>query len=318
MSADPYPEEWQHRWTWQGRSVAYVACRAREVPSDSPGPRPAVVLVHGFGACKEHWRHNLEALATHHDVYALDLLGFGGSDKPTSRLAGEPAITGDCTYGIELWAQQVVAFLEEVVHAPTTLVGNSIGGVVVLRSATLLEARGRPVSQVLLIDCAQRALDEKRLAEQPPLRRYGRPLLKSLVRRRWLTRWLFQRLSRAGVVRRVLGTAYPSGANLDDQLVNLLLTPTRDSGADEAFRGFINLFHDHLAPELLADLRTPVRIIWGEADPWEPVAEARRWLTFACVRDLQVLPGLGHCPHDEAPEQVNPLLLQALTLEAGT
>jgi pimeloyl-ACP methyl ester carboxylesterase len=47
------------------------------------------------------------------------------------------------------------------------------------------------------------------------------------------------------------------------------------------------------------------------------VAEARRWQSFACVRELQVLPGLGHCPHDEAPEQVNPFLLAALAQEAG-
>jgi hypothetical protein len=37
----------------------------------------------------------------------------------------------------------------------------------VLRSAALLEAQGRPVCQVLLINCAQRALDDKRLTEQP-------------------------------------------------------------------------------------------------------------------------------------------------------
>jgi len=57
-----------------------------------------------------------------------------------------------------------------------------------------------------------------------------------------------------------------------------------------------------------------VRMLWGEADPWEPVAEARRWPTlYPCIRELVVLPGLGHCPHDEAPDQVNPILLRWLT-----
>jgi pimeloyl-ACP methyl ester carboxylesterase len=51
-------------------------------------------------------------------------------------------------------------------------------------------------------------------------------------------------------------------------------------------------------------------MLWGEADPWEDPAEARRWAdSFACIQELKVLPGLGHCPHDEAPEQVNPILL---------
>ncbi|MFM7675086.1 MAG: alpha/beta fold hydrolase [Synechococcus sp.] len=315
MSEGPFPEAWYRQWSWQGRRVAYVVCRA--IGKGSDAPRPAVVLVHGFGACKEHWRHNVAALAAAHDVYALDLIGFGESEKPPSRLAGEPSAEGDCTYGVELWAQQVVAFLQDVVRAPVTLVGNSIGGVVVLRSAALLEEAGQPARQVLLVGCAQRALDDKRLAEQPPLARFGRPLLKRLVQQRWLTRWLFGRLSRAGVFRRVLEVAYPSGANLDDQLIELLLAPTRDTGAAEAFRGFINLFYDHMAPDLLKHLNTPVRIVCGEADPWEPVAEARRWQGFPCVRELLVLPGLGHCPHDEAPERVNPFLLQSLAQEAG-
>jgi len=319
MAPLPYPEGWIHQWQWRGEPVSYVvtgpeasAAGAEAPPRTEATDGETVVLIHGFGACKEHWRHTIAPLAASRRVVAIDLLGFGASGKPRSVLAGEEAGPGDCRYGIELWAEQVAAFIQELVPGPVSLVGNSIGGVVALGAAQRLEQLGRPARQVVLVDCAQRALDDKRLAEQPPLRRYGRPLLKSLVRQRWLTSWLFNQLSRPGVIRKVLGVAYPSGANVDDALVAALLEPTRQAGAAEAFRGFINLFDDLLAPELLAGLGTPVAMIWGEADPWEPVAEARRWQSFACVRSLEVLPGLGHCPHDEAPERVNPLLLQAL------
>ena len=62
-------------------------------------------------------------------------------------------------------------------------------------------------------------------------------------------------------------------------------------------------------------LTVPVDLIWGEKDPWEPVEEARRWaMTLACVRSLALIPDAGHCPHDEAPEQVNALLLKHLAL----
>jgi pimeloyl-ACP methyl ester carboxylesterase len=75
----------------------------------------------------------------------------------------------------------------------------------------------------------------------------------------------------------------------------------------------VNLFNDHLAPDLLAGLTLPVRMVWGSRDPWEDPAEARRWAaSFACIRELEVLEGLGHCPHDEAPERVNPILLRWL------
>ena len=81
----------------------------------------------------------------------------------------------------------------------------------------------------------------------------------------------------------------------------------------EAFRGFVNLFSDHIAPELLDQLELPVRLLWGAADPWEPLAEAERWTkSFGCIQELSILENVGHCPHDEAPEKVNPILLRWL------
>jgi len=311
-----YPSDWLVPWSWRDLPVSVLSAPAGPATAATPpsGATPStVVLIHGFGACKEHWRHNVEPLRAERPVVALDLLGFGASAKPPSRLEGEPERPGSQRYGIDLWAEQVVAAIEAHVSGPVQLVGNSIGGVVALAAAARLASAGRPVRQVVLVDCAQRALDDKRLAEQPPLRRWGRPLLKALVRQRWLTASLFGSLTRPGVIRKVLQQAYPSGANIDDQLVQILLEPALQPGASEAFRGFINLFNDRIAPELLAELSTPVVMIWGQRDPWEPIEEARRWAqVFPCVRQLHELPGLGHCPHDEAPEQVNPLLLDAL------
>ena len=304
-----FPADWLNTWRWQEQTVSYV--HGAPAALSAAGVQP-VLLIHGFGACKEHWRHNLAPLAGQRPVFAMDLVGFGASSKPPSRLDGEPEDGVALRYGIDLWADQVAAFVREVIGTPVQLVGNSIGGVVALAAAARL---GGDVSQVILIDCAQRSLDDRRLSEQPPLSRIGRPLLKRLVRQRWLTGPLFRWVANPGVIRRVLGLAYPSGQGLDEQLVQLLLLPARSPGADESFRGFINLFRDRLAPDMLAQLTIPVRLLWGEADPWEPVAEARRWAgAFAAVRDLRILPGLGHCPHDENPTLVNQVLVEWLAL----
>ena len=65
--------------------------------------------------------------------------------------------------------------------------------------------------------------------------------------------------------------------------------------------------------DLLETLQQPVHLIWGERDPWEPVAEARTWADrFRCIQSLRVLPNVGHCPHDEAPDLVNARLLDLL------
>ena len=301
-------------WIWRGHRIAWT----RQGPPDAP---MAVVLIHGFGASIGHWRHTLPVLSSVAEVYAIDLLGFGASDKPRSCLEGEPPSPGAVRYGFDLWAEQVVAFIAERVRAnapdrPLHLLGNSIGGIVALNSARILQERGTPATQVVLIDCAQRTLDEQRIAELPIWEQAGRPLVKTLVRQRWLLAPLFATLARPAFIRRVLRVAYPSGANVDDELVALLHRPATDPGAVESFRGFVNLFRDRLAPDLLAQLTLPVRMVWGAKDPWEAPSEARRWAAErACVRELRVLDGLGHCPHDEAPERVNPILLEWLAAE---
>ena len=283
-------------WSWGHHQIGW------SLMGDASGPE-AVLLIHGFGANTNHWRFNQPVLAEQTTTYAIDLLGFGRSDQPRARLKDEPITANEVHYGFDLWGQQVADFCCEVIDRPVRLVGNSIGGVVALRAAQLL---GERCQGVVLIDCAQRLMDDKQLATQPAWMAWIRPLLKAMVRQRWLSTALFRNAARPSVIRRVLKQAYPSGTNIDDDLVDLLFQPTQRDGAAEAFRGFINLFDDYLAPQLMKELAIPVDLIWGEKDPWEPLPEAERWNnTINCVRSLTVIPGAGHCPHDENPEMVN-------------
>ena len=270
----------------------------------------AVLLIHGFGANTNHWRFNQPVLAEQAPTYAIDLLGFGRSDQPRARLKNEPISADAVHYGFDLWGQQVADFTTAVVQRPVLLVGNSIGGVVALRAAQLLGERCRGV---VLIDCAQRLMDDKQLATQPVWMAWVRPLLKTMVRQRWLSNTLFRNAARPVVIRSVLRQAYPSGTNIDDDLVDMLFQPTQRKGAAEAFRGFINLFDDYLAPQLMEEIKLPVDLIWGERDPWEPLQEAQNWAeNILCINSLHVVPNTGHCPHDECPTKVNEILIKII------
>ena len=276
----------------------------------------AVVLVHGFGANTNHWRFNQPVLGELAPTYAVDLLGFGRSDQPRARLKQESPEDLAVHYSFDLWGQQVADFCREVIDKPVMLIGNSIGGVVALRTAQLLGPD--QCRRVVLIDCAQRLMDDKQLAMQPTWMGWIRPLLKAMVSQRWLSTALFRNAARPGVIRSVLEQAYPSGQNIDDELIELLYQPTKRDGAAEAFRGFINLFDDYLAPQLMADINIPIDLIWGEKDPWEPISEAMRWhSSISCIHTLNVIPNAGHCPHDEAPNKTNTVLTQSLNHAIG-
>ena len=298
------PKNFSWFWRTNKHSIGYSIAQNSE--SDT-----AILLIHGFGANTNHWRFNQPVLAELAPTYAIDLLGFGRSDQPRARLKQEPSDATAVHYSFDLWGQQVADFCQEVIDKPAVLVGNSIGGVVALRAAQLLGPD--QCKRVILIDCAQRLMDDKQLATQPAWMRWIRPLLKTMVSQRWLSTSLFRNAARPGVIRTVLKQAYPSGQNIDDELVDLLYQPTKRPGAAEAFRGFINLFDDYLAPQLMENLKVPVDLIWGEKDPWEPIAEAEKWKsTISCIESMNIIDNAGHCAHDESPKEVNSVLTRLI------
>ena len=284
-----------------------IAWQVEETINDSG---IAKVLIHGFGACKEHWRFNQKTISSIAPCYALDLIGFGDSSKPNSQISYEKKTYQNFNYCFDNWSQLVYDFCNEIVKKPVLLIGNSIGGVIALNTSKKLSQKALGV---ILIDCAQRTMDDKRLAEQSLLMRFLRPVIKTFVRQRLLSSNIFNIAAKPKFITKILKVAYPSGNNVDEELIETLFKPTQSKGASEAFRGFINLFDDYLAPNLLKEMNTSVHLIWGEKDPWEPVKEAQKWFkTFECIKSLDVISDAGHCPHDEMPEKVNPILIKII------
>lgn len=123
------PQPWfpyeRHTWTWRGYRTSYYVA----------GCGSPVILVHGFGANAKHWRRTMPELARHHKVYAIDLLGFGDSEKPGDR---------GFQFTTEVWADQVLDFAKEFVgSAPVVLVGNSIGSLTcIIANARAQQVRG--------------------------------------------------------------------------------------------------------------------------------------------------------------------------------
>lgn len=303
LAAFPEPQ----RWTWRGFSISYQAMDS--AADEATGqPRPAVVLIHGFGASWGHWRHNIPALAQANRVYALDLIGFGGSAKPSP---------DDSPYTFETWSQQVADFCLEVVGEPAFLIGNSIGCIVALQTAVDAPEQVRGVA---MLNCSLRLLHDKRRATLPWHRRVGAPVLQKALGIRWLGHGFFKLLARRGTVKSVLKQAYASPDRVTDELIDMLLQPAGDVGAADVFLAFTRYSSGPLPEELLKKLEgchIPVLILWGVDDPWEPVALGRTLAEYACVEDFIPLDNAGHCPQDELPELVNPILHRWLRRQAA-
>ena len=89
--------------------------------------------------------------------------------------------------------------------------------------------------------------------------------------------------------------------------------PSQRENSAEAFRGFINLFDDYLATDLFKVVNCDIHLIWGEKDPWESLEEAKNWKNnFSNIKSLDILEGIGHCPHDESPTETNKILLKLI------
>ncbi|MGF1570380.1 MAG: alpha/beta fold hydrolase [Nodosilinea sp.] len=283
-------------WLWQGFKIRYQHL------GDSG---PPILCIHGFGASSDHWRKNLPAYGEHHRAFAIDLIGFGESDKPTPN--------APLVYSFETWGQQIIDFCREVIGQPTYIVANSIGCIVAMQAA--VDAPDW-VKGIVMLNCSLRLLHERRRAEIPWHQRVSTPLVQALLGYAPVGRFFFSRIARPRVIRSLLLQAYHRPETVTDELIEAILAPAQSAGAADVFLAFVRYSQGPLPEDLLPQLQCPVWMIWGQNDPWEPVALGRDLGTYPAVKAMVELAGVGHCPQDEAPEQVNPLVLEWIALNS--
>ncbi|XP_024522813.1 uncharacterized protein LOC9640926 [Selaginella moellendorffii] len=275
-------------WQWQEHKIHYVRQGHKGVP---------ILLVHGFGASVYHWRYNIPELAKTHEVFALDLLGFGWSDKALIE------------YDPQLWSRQIADFVKQVVKRPAVIVGNSIGGLTSLQTAVLYPDL---VAALALVNPAGRFQSRKArvIVEKPTKNTAGWPAF--LKARDWARReallFVFKQLNQRSRIQAALNNVYRDKSHVDEFLIDSILEPAADPNAAEVFYRMISRFlfqpSDLSLEKLLRDLDCPLLVLWGESDPLAPSSKADKIQALYNDATLVKLQA-GHCPHDEIPTQVN-------------
>eukprot|EP00262_Sarcandra_glabra_P011141 TRINITY_DN26863_c0_g1_i1.p1 TRINITY_DN26863_c0_g1~~TRINITY_DN26863_c0_g1_i1.p1 ORF type:complete len:375 (+),score=50.53 TRINITY_DN26863_c0_g1_i1:143-1267(+) len=301
MERLPFKPEGYNFWTWRGRKIHYV----------EQGEGIPVVLIHGFGASAFHWRYNIPELAKKYKVYALDLLGFGWSEKAIIE------------YDAMVWRDQVTDFLKEIVKEPVILVGNSLGGFTALVTAAELPEQ---VLGVALLNSAGQFGNPNGetniTTEDTALQKFILKPLKEVVQRIVLG-FLFWQAKQPARIELVLKSVYINASNVDDYLVESITGPAADPNAGEVYYRLMTRFMlnqtQYTLDSVLCKLSCPLLLLWGDLDPWVGPAKANRIKEFYPNTSLVNLQA-GHCPHDEVPELANRALfdwLSSLKLEAS-
>lgn len=262
---------------------------ARLGPPDAPvklfyeekGQGSPILLIHGFGASTYTWRRIAPPLAETHRVIAVDLKGFGQSDKPF-----------DERYSIFDQAELLKQLIVGNDLRDLTLVGHSFGGGVALLLALDDDPRleGR-ISKLVLLDTIAYAQDipvSFRMLNMPVVSHLGVRMLPPAVQ-----------------ARLALRIAYLDNSKIEDEEVEMYAAPLRTAAGKHA------IIHSarQIIPEGLEEISeryktitVPTLIGWCDHDrivPLDVGLKLRRTLPNA---HLKIIDDCGHMPQEEQPE----------------
>ena len=290
--AEPFPSFESKTVTIDGVNLHYFC----------GGSGPPLVLVHGLGSSAAvEFYYNLEPLAAHHRVFAIDLPGFGRSDKPVLE------------YTIDLFVRAVSDLMATEGIERAAVMGVSMGGRVALGLA--LDSPEK-VERLILVDALGVGAPRRVLAYsilltrglgELTLRGTARALRQmnpAVIRRFW--GWYLKRPNRVASIWS------------DERIANhgtLLATPEYRAAYLSALRsiaGMRQLRNGVVVEDRLPELRMPTLLIWGGHDHIFPASHARAAKDRIPNGRLEIFDDSGHTPQMEEPDRFNRVVFDFL------
>jgi pimeloyl-ACP methyl ester carboxylesterase len=231
-----------------------------------------LLLLHGFDSSVLEFRRLLPLLAAKHETWAVDLLGFGFTDRPPQIPFDPPAIK-----------THLYSFWKTLINQPVILVGASMGGTAAIDFAL---SYPEAVKQLVLIDSAG-------FATGPAIGKYLFPPLGYLAAKF---------LHRPDVRKRVSLNAYvdPSFVSADALLCAEL--HLRHPDWYRAIIAFTKSGGYTSLADRIAQIQQPTLILWGDSDRILGTADAAKFEAAIPRSKLIWIPNCGHVPHLEQPQ----------------
>lgn len=233
-----------------------------------------ILLIHGFDSSVLEYRYLMPKLAERHEVWAVDLLSFGFTERP-AELAFNP----------ETIRTHLYSFWQQKIQRPVLIVGASMGGAVALDFA--LEY-SEAVAQITLLDSAGLAPKPfSRFLMVPPLDRWATNFLGSMNVRRKICQSAYYDKSRVNEDAVLCGAMH-----LDcDRWQETLIAFTKGGGYGSFY-------------PRLKGITQPTLILWGEQDSILGTKDPLKFKEAIADSTLQWIPDAGHLPHVEQTDLV--------------
>ena len=238
-----------------------------------------ILFIHGLGSAADRWMHIPETLSSDFHCIAIDLPGFGESDKLLNT-----------DYTIDYFRDFIVSFLDKLSISleQTCIVGHSLGGYIA--SEIVLQNGAK---ELVLIDSSGMlehttpVLDEYRAAAINPTKENVRKAFEKMV-------------------------AVPS--RIPPILVDGFIRRINTPNAKHAFKSTLeNSATTQIGLDRLRQISTPTLIIWGVHDHVIPLEHSKFFKDSIEYSKLEIIDDAGHAPFAEKPDIVCKLLQNFLS-----
>ena len=258
---------------------------------EQSGAGEPLVLLHGFGESTYSFRLVAPELATRFRVIAIDLNGFGYTQR-----VRDPA-----AYTIDGQMRLVLGVLDRLGVERAHFVGHSYGG-----GLTLWIAAHHPerVRSMVLLDSTLPRYSATRRSRAANLRPLTFVYLRTVA-------------MREGYVQKSLRSAYGDDSLATPEVARAYLDRLRIEGIDDAYYGLMAK-NGAPSPEVdLAAIAVPALVVWGRDDTLTSVANGERIAAALPRARLAVIPNCGHVPMEERPRELLAEMLPFLAAQSA-
>lgn len=269
-SAEP-PMERQQVGTGNGRVKLAMLEKGKGKP---------IILLHGLGTSSYTWRYVQSDLARKHHVIAIDLKGFGQSDKPL-----------DGRYSIADQARLIEDFIRERNLQGVILVGHSFGGAVALTLALRqIDAGERRIKRLVLIDA---------VAYRQPM-----PFFFKMLRTPFIGALGMELIPPDVQISQALASAYYNKNKIEKDTVAQYTTALNSEGGRHALYHTINSFDPdrvEFISSRYGEMKLPSLLLWCDHDRIVPLRFGKKLAHDLPNARIQIIKNCGHIPQEEQP-----------------